>query len=262
MIKLSSIDPTEFSDESGKKIYISTATRKFFREKFESDFGKAPNDDLNRTIGEDVANSSNVRTFIPSTGSVAEKKRELGVIKKSTNFGIYYLCISSESGTRVITAKESIKEGKPPPEYGSRVETGVIDPKRGRQIRVNTTVRKIFKQDYRTMAFPPDPIKTFENAGILELSKYIAELYAKNANNVKHVWRNPKRSENVMEIRSFGTNQFFVAMLSEEYCDIVSIQGQWLSKKMKEYREKTVSKEFSPSRLGKGERKYRGDYTR
>lgn len=262
MIKLSSIDPTEFSDESGRKIYISTATRRFFRQKFESDFGKTPNEALNRIIGEDVSNSSNLKNFIPSTGSVAEKKRELGVIKKSANFGVYYFCISSAEGTRVITVKDSIKEGKPPQEYGSRVETGVVDPKRGKQIRVNTSVRKIFKQDYRTMAFPPDPVKTFENAGILELSKYIAELYAKNSNNVKHVWRNPSRSENVMEVRSFGSNQYFITMLSEEYCDIVSVQGQWLSKKMKEYRASTTTKEYTPSRAGKGERKQRGDYLR
>jgi len=259
MIKLSSIDPTEFSDESGNKIHISTATRKFFRQKFESDFGKSPNDSLNRIIGEDVANSTNVKTFVPSTGSISEKKRELGVIKKSSAFGIYYLCISSNSITRVITVKESIKEGKPPPEYGSRVETGVVDPKRGKPIRVNTSVRKIFKQDYKTMAFPPDPIKTFENAGILELSKYIAELYAKNANKVLHVWRNPKRSDNLMEIRSFGTNQYFVAMLSEGYCDIVSVQGQWLSKRIKEYRE---GAKWAPSRSGRGERTHKKDYTR
>jgi len=262
MIKLSSMDPTEFSDESGRKIYISTATRKFFREKFESDFGKSPNNDLNRTIGEDVSNSSNVKTFIPSTGSIGEKKRELGVIKKSANFGIYYFCVSSESETRVIVAKESIKEGKPPAEYGSRVQTGVVDPARGKEIRVNTTVRNIFKQDYRTMAFPPDPIKTFENAGILELSKYIADIYAKSANKINHTWKNPSRSENIMEIRAFGSNQFFVTILSKEYCDIISVQGQWLSDKIKKYREGTVKTEWTPSRLGKGERKQRGDYLR
>ena len=256
------MDPTEFTDESGSKIYISTGTRKLFREKFSSDFGSTSNEVLNKIIGEDVSKSTNIKTFIPGSSSASGKKRELGVIKKSSTFGIYYFCISSDSITRVITAKESIKEGRPPQEFGSRVETGVTDPKRERAIRVNTTVRKIFKQDYKTMAFPPDPIKTFENAGILELSKYIAELYAKNANNVKHVWRSPSRSENIMEIRSFGTNQYFVSILSEQYCDIVSVQGQWLSKKMKEYRESKVSKEFSPSRIGKGERKYRGDYTR
>ncbi len=262
MIKLSSIDPTEFSDESGRKIHISTGTRKFFRDKFESDFGSVSNDDLNRIIGEDVSKSGNVKNFIPSTGSISERKRELGVIKKSSTFGVYYFCISADSITRVITVKESIKEGSPPQEFGSRVETGIVDPRHGKPIRVNTTVRKIFKQDYKTMAFPPDPVKTFENAGIMELSKYIADLFAKNSGNVKHIWRNPNRSNNLMEIRSFGSNQYFVTMLSEEYCDIVSIQGQWLSKKMKEYRGSAVSKEFSPSRIGKGERKHKGDYSR
>lgn len=256
------MDPTEFSDKSGSKIYISTGTRKFFREKLTSDFSSTSNEVLNKIIGEDVSKSEDVKTFIPGSSSVSGKKREIGVIKKSTTFGLYYFCISSDSITRVITAKESIREGAPPKEFGSRVETGVVDTKRNRQIRVNTTVRKIFKQDYKSLAFPPDPIKTFENAGILELSKYIAELYAKNANNVKHIWKNPNRSENVMEIRSFGTNQYFVAIISDEYCDIVSVQGQWLSKKMKEYREDKVSKEFTPSRMGKGERKYRGEYVR
>jgi hypothetical protein len=259
MIKSSSMDPTEFSDESGNKIYVSTATRKFFREKFSSDFSSTSNDELNRIIGEDVSKSKNVKIFVPNTGSITQKQRELGVIKKSSTFGIYYFCISSSSISRVITVKESIKEGRPSQEFGSRVETGVIDPKRGKTIRVNTTVRKIFKQDYKTMAFPPDPVKTFENAGILELSKYIAELYAKNANNVKHVWKSPNRSENIMEIRSFGTNQFFVTMLSEEYCDIVSVQGQWLSERTKKYRE---GAKWAPSRADRGERIHKKDYTR
>jgi hypothetical protein len=262
MIKLSSIDPTEFSDESGRKIYISTATRRFFRQKFESDFGKTPNEALNRIIGEDVSNSSNLKNFIPSTGSVAEKKRELGVIKKSANFGVYYFCISSAEGTRVITVKESIKEGKPPQEYGSRVSTGVMDPKHGREIRVNTTVRNIFREDYKTMAFPPDPIKTFQNAGILELSKYIADLYAKNSNKIRKVWKTPSRSENIMEIRTFGSNQFFVTILDESYCDIISVQDQFLSEKTKKYREEKVKKEWAPSRSGKGERTYKKDYLR
>ena len=262
MQKLASIDPTDFSDESGRKISISTGPRMFFREKFVKDFGNSSNDELNQIIGGDVSNSENVKTFVPGSSSISEQKRELGIIKKSKSFGVYYICIAENSSLRLISVKESIKEGAPAPEFGSRVATGVVDPARGKEIRVNTTVRKIFKQDYKTMAFPPNTIKTFENAGILELSKYIAELYAKSANKIDHVWRNPSRSENVMEIRSFGSNQFFVTILSEEYCDIVSVQGQWLSEKIKQYRQRDVKKEWSPSRLDKGERKHKKDYLR
>jgi hypothetical protein len=112
------------------------------------------------------------------------------------------------------------------------------------------------------LAFPPDPIKTFENAGILELSKYIATLYSSGGDKTIHVWRNPSRSENLMEIRAFGRNQYFITILGDQYCDIISVQGQWLSDKMKKYRETSVKKEFSPSREGKGERARGGDYLR
>lgn len=262
MQKLASIDPTDFSDESGRKISISTGPRMFFREKFAKDFGSSSNDELNQIIGGDISNSENVKTFVSGSSSIGNKKRELGIIKKSKSFGIYYICIAEDSSLRLISVKESIKEGPPPPEFGSRVSTGITDPARGKEIRINTTVRKIFKQDYKTMAFPPNTVKTFENAGILELSKYIAELYAKSSNKINHTWKNPSKSENVMEIRSFGSNQFFVTILSEQYCDIISVQGQWLSEKLKKYREGTVKTEWTPSRTGKGERKQKGDYLR
>jgi len=262
MQKLASIDPTDFSDESGRKIHISTGPRMFFREKFAKDFSGTNNDELNNIIASDVANSENVKTFIPGSSSTSGKKRELGIIYKSKSFGIYYICIAADSENRLISVKESIKEGPPAPEFGSRVSTGITDPARGKEIRVNTTVRKIFKQDYKTMAFPPNTIKTFENAGILELSKYIADLYAKSANKINHVWKNPSKSENVMEIRTFGSNQFFVTIISEQYCDIVSVQGQWLSERIKKYRESSVKADWTPSRLGKGERTRSGDYLR
>ena len=262
MKKKSSIDPTDFTDESGRKIFISTGPRKFFREKFQTDFGDSRNDDLNRIIAEDVSKASNVKNFIPGSGSVSDKKRDLGVIKKSPNFGVYYFCVLDNSGARVISVKESIKEGKPPQEFGSRVDTDVIDPKRGTKIRVNTTVRKIFRQDYKSMAFPPDPVKTFENAGILELSKYIADLYAASSNKVNHIWKNPTKSQNVMEIRSFGRNQYFVSILDDNFSDIVSVQGQWLSSGMRKHREKNVNKEYNPSRQGKEERSHTGEYLR
>jgi hypothetical protein len=262
MLKVSSIDPTDISDESGRKIHISTGPRLYFRDKFYSDFGDIRNEELNKIIAEDVSRSTTVKAFVPSTGSIAEKKRELGSIKKSQSFGIFYFCVSADSITRVISVKESIKEGKPPQEYGSRVATGIMDPKHGREIRVNTTVRNIFRQDYKTMSFPLDPLKTFQNAGILELSKYIADLYAKNSNKVRKIWKTPSRSENLMEIRTFGSNQFFVTILDESYCDIVSVQDQFLSEKTKKYREEKVTKEYAPSRAGKGERKHKKDYLR
>lgn len=264
MIKFSSMDKTQQSDESGRVILISTGPRVYFREKFsttENNFSEYRNDELNNFIAADVSKSENIKTFVPSSSSVESKSRELGIIKKSKQFGIYYICIASNSELRVISVKDSIKEGKPPAEFGSKVETGVTDPKRGKQIRVSTTVRKIFKQDFKTMAFPPNPLKTFENAGILELSKYIAEKYAENAANVKKVWKNETKSPNVMEIRSFGTNKYFVTILTEEFCDIISIQGQWLSQKQKKQRE-GYSTEFTPSREGKGERKHKKDYLR
>lgn len=258
------MDKTQQSDESGRNILISTGPRIYFREKFsttENNLADFRNDELNNFIAADVSKSENIKTFVPNSGSIESKSRELGIIKKSKQLGIYYLCIASKSELRVISVKDSIKEGKPPAEFGSRVETGITDPKRGRQIRVNTTVRKIYKQDFKTMAFPPNPLKTFENAGILELSKYIAEEYAKNAANVKNVWKNEAKSPNIMEIRSFGTNKYFVTILTEEFCDIISIQGQWLSQKQKKQRE-GYSTEFTPSREGKGERKNKKGYLR
>ena len=65
-----------------------------------------------------------------------------------------------------------------------------------------------------------------------------------------------------MEIRAFERNQYFVTILGDQYCDIISVQGQWLSDKMKKYRETSVKKKFSPSREGKGERKHKKDYLR
>lgn len=252
--KKSSIDPSQQIDESGRTIFISTGCRIFFRKDITDsveDFSSMRNEELTEFIALDVSKSKNVKTFVPKSSSVASGKRELGVIKKSSKYGIYYICIGSNSELRVISIKKQIKEGGEK-KFSSLVETGVVDPKRGLKIRVTTTVRKIFRQDYKNYNFPPQPEKTFENAGILELSIYIAELFAKNSDKVKDVFSNISRSQNLIEIRSFGSNSYFVTALRDGFADIIGVQGQYLSKKVK---EKGRVQNWNPSRSGKTPRK-------
>ena len=256
-LKKSSIDPSQQTDESGRTIFISTGCRIFFRAEVTSGLEEGSsmqNSELTELIAHDVANSSNVKTFVPKSSSVSSGKREIGVIKKSGKYNIYYVCIGNSSELRVISVKKEIKEGGGK-KFSSLVETDVTDPETGFKVRVTTTVRKIFRQDYKSYNFPPQPEKTFENAGILELSNYIAELYAKNSGNVKDKFSNISRSQNVMEIRSFGSNSYFVTALREGYADIVGVQGQYRSKKMKEKGNITDRDSWSPSRLGRTPRK-------
>lgn len=256
-LKKSSIDPSQQTDESGRTIYISTGCRMFFRKEIssgEQEFSSMRNEELTEFIAHDVSSSKNVKTFVPKSSSAESGKREIGVIKKSDKYNVYYVCIGSSSELRVISVKKEIKEGGEK-KFSSLVETDITDPSTGLKVRVTTTVRKIFRQDYKTYNFPPQPEKTFENAGILELSNYIAELYAKNADNIKDKFSNISRSQNLMEIRSFGSNSYFVTALREGYADIVGVQGQYRSKKMKEKGNITNREDWSPSRLGRTPRK-------
>ena len=132
------------------------------------------------------------------------------------------------------------------------METGITDPTSGKQIRVTSTARKEYRDLYKETPFPPNTGRTFANADILELSIYIAKIYAGRPDGRKHVWKNEKiaESENsggVLEIRLVGSNRYLVASLKENFVDIISLQGGMMAKKQK--KEYGRSTERSLSRM-------------
>lgn len=242
MLKVSEINPTSLTDESGRKIAVATGPRVYFRTTLSSegnDFSHMPNHQLDELIAADVAGSENIKTFVPRSSGIGSGTRDLGVIKKSKQYGMFYMCIASGQTLRVIKIQTEIREGPSGGEkMPSKVDTGVMDDKRGVTILVTTTVRKIFRTDYKSQAFPLDTSKTFENAGILELSKYIASLWSKGV--TKYTWKDPKKVESdtsggVLEIRSFGSNSYLIGSLKEGSTDIISVQGQWVTPATKKH---------------------------
>jgi hypothetical protein len=257
MIKIGEINETEMTDESGRKIAIATGPRVYFRTTLSSegnDFSHMPNHQLDELIAADVAGSQNVKIFVPKSSSIEKGVRETGVIKKSPQHGIFYVCIAGAT-LRVIKVQADFKEGSTGEKMPSKVETGVMDSKTGLPIRVTTTVRRIFRQDYGQQAFPGDTTKTFDNAGIKELSDYIAKLA--NSGDPKYEWSNPNKPESdtsggVLEIRSFGSNSYFVLSQKSDFLDVISVQGRFATPKI---RSQLGGSKMDVSRLGKSPRK-------
>lgn len=261
MIKIGEINPTNVIDESGRKIAIATGPRVYFRTELstsDNDLSKMPNLQLDELIAADVAGSQNVKTFVPRSSGIGSGTRDFGVIKKSKQYGMFYMCIASGQTLRVIKIQTEIREGPSGGEkMPSKVDTGISDPISGLEVRVTTTVRKVFRQDYKDTPFPPDPNLNFSNAGIKDLSVYIAKLFAANSDNVKYTWENPNKpasetSGGTLEIRSFGSNQYFVASIKDSTVDVISIQGKWASDRVKSMLN---GRHMETSRLGKSPRK-------
>lgn len=236
MNKTSAIEPSEYSDESGRKISIATGPRIYFRSSLstpENDFTSTSNSELNGIIAADVSGSETIKTFQAKSSSVSEQAQELGILKKSKQFGIYYVCIGSNSELRVIAIQTEIKTGKPESKLPSKIDTGVMDSVYSLPIRVSTTVRNIFRKDYGDTPFPPDTSKTFSAAPIKQLSEYIAKLYSSKAGGITHSF--PLKDESVGEIRSFGPNRFFVSSIKDGAIDLLSVQGKWFSQQYSAY---------------------------
>ena len=259
MIKVGEINETGLTDESGRKIAIATGPRVYFRTELstsDNDLSKMPNLQLDELIAADVSGSENIKTFVPRSSGIGSGTRDLGVIKKSKQYGMFYMCIASGQTLRVIKVQTEIREGSGGGEkMPSKVDTGVTDSKTGKPIRVTTTVRRIFRQDYGPQAFPPDPNKTFDNAGIKELSDYIAKLA--NSGVSKYEWNNQNRPESetsggILEIRSFGSNSYFVLSQKPDFLDVVSVQGRFVTPKI---RQQLGESGMATSRLGKKPRK-------
>lgn len=251
--KLGSVDPTSITDESGRKIAIATGPRVYFRTTLSSegnDFSHMPNHQLDELIAADVAGSQNVKTFPSNRSDVKSGSREMMVIKKSPQHGIFYICVAGTE-LKVVKIQSEIKDGSTGEKMPSKVEAGVTDESRGVPIRVTTTCRKIFRQDYKDTPFPGDTTKTFDNAGIKELSEYIGKLYATGT--TKYIWQNPKKADSdVLEIRSFGSNSFFVAAHHEGFTDIIGVQGRYVTPAVK---KQLGESGMDTSRLGKAPRK-------
>ncbi len=250
MIKTAAIEESEYTDESGRKISIATGPRIYFRKTLssaENDFSSVKNAELNGIIASDVAGSKTIKTFKAKSPSVSEGENELGILKKSVQYNIYYVCIGSQAQLRVITIQTEIKEGKLQTKFGPKVDTGVTDSTQGLPIRVSTTVRNIFRKDYGDTPFPQDPSKTFNTAGIQELSEYIAKVYSAKSGGISHSF--PLKDESVGEIRAFGPNRFFIASIKPEAIDIISVQGKWFSEKYNAYLK---NKGYSPNRENRG----------
>ena len=252
MIKTSSVDPTQQTDESGRKILIATGPRLYFRKDLstpDNDFNEYRNTELNEFIAADVAGSENIRSFAASSSSVADAAQEQVMLKKSKQYGFYYVCILSKSELRVVKIQKEIKTGIQK-KYGSKVETGITDPTSGKQIRVTSTARKEFRDLYKETAFPPNTSRTFANADILELSKYIANLYASRPDGRKHIWKNEnvpetETSGGVLEIRLMGSNRYLVASIKENFVDIISLQGGMMAKRDKQVYKKNTERSLS-----------------
>ncbi len=232
MLKLAELSETQYSDESGRKILIATGPRIFFRKNLNADgndFSDSRNQELNQIIGEDVSQSSTIKTFSIGSSDVATKSQEIGVIKKSSRFGIYYICVAS-TNLRVISIQTSIKEGSPQKNFPSKIETGINDSGHNMPIVVNTTVRMAFREMYKDTPFPPDTAYTFANAKIDELSKYIAEVYSQKSNQVMHIWNLKDKPGQLGEIRVLGRNRYFMSIIADNKIYITSIQTKWYSK--------------------------------
>ena len=215
----------------------------------DNDFNEYRNAELNEFIAADVAGSENIRSFSASSSSIADAAQEQVMMKKSRQYGFYYVCILSKSELRVVKIQTEIKTGKPK-KYGSKVETGITDPASGKPIRVTSTVRKEYRDLYRETAFPSGTGRTFANADILELSKYIANLYASRPQGRKHVWKNEnipetETSGGVLEIRVVGSNRYLVASIKENFVDIISLQGGMMAKKTKKEYGRSTDRSIS-----------------
>ena len=127
-------------------------------------------------------------------------------------------------------------------------ETEVVDPSSGKQIRVSTTTRLLYRKAY------PQEYGNMRNA---RLNQEIAEDFASNASNVLHYFRLGKKGTsrteyrppgaeegniygNVAEIRGSSTS-FFISAIQDNTIDILTIQNSWLKPKYRGSEEKPMA---------------------
>lgn len=117
-------------------------------------------------------------------------------------------------------------------------ETEITDPSSGKQIRVSTTTRLLYRKSY------PQEYGQMRNA---RLNQVIAKDFASNSNNVLHYFRLGKKGTsrteykpvgaeegkiygNVAEIRG-NASSFFISAIQDDTIDILTIQNSWLKPK-------------------------------
>lgn len=126
-------------------------------------------------------------------------------------------------------------------------ETELSDSKTGKNIRVSTTTRLLFRKLY--------PELEAERNGRLNI--IIAKEFIKNASNVLHYFRLGKKEEtrsdyetdgaepgkvyaDVAEIRG-NQSFFFISAIRDNYIDILTIQTSWLKPKYKGSTENPIA---------------------
>lgn len=125
--------------------------------------------------------------------------------------------------------------------------TEVKDSKTGKEIRVSTTARLIYRKAY------PNEYGSMRNH---RLNMTIAKDFVNNAGNVLHYFRLGKKESprheykpvgsggdiyaNVAEIRGTSSS-FFISAIKENTIDILTIQTSWLKPKYKGSHEEPIA---------------------
>ena len=127
-------------------------------------------------------------------------------------------------------------------------ETEVVDPSSGKQIRISTTTRLLYRKAY------PQEYGDMRNA---RLNQAIAKDFASNSGNVLHYFRLGKRGAprnehkpegaeegkvygNVAEIRG-NASSFFISAIQDDTIDILTIQNSWIKPKYKGSQDKPMA---------------------
>lgn len=102
-------------------------------------------------------------------------------------------------------------------------ESKVVDKRTGLDIKVSTTVRKIFRKAF------PDKFLDMRNA---RLNYYISEDFSSNSSNVVHFFKLGKNGE-LAEIRKGSGGIYYISAIRKNTIDILVIQSDWIKPKFK-----------------------------
>lgn len=110
-------------------------------------------------------------------------------------------------------------------------ETEITDPRHGKEIRISTTTRLIYRKAY------PQEYGAMRNA---RLNQVIAKEFAAQANSVLHYFRlGESGREGVAEIRG-NASSFFIAAIKDDSVDVLTIQNSWFKPKYRGTRENPI----------------------
>ena len=221
---------------SGRPLLISTKLRKYFRDNVsfgEESAKQIRNAELNKIIAEYVSKAKEIKSIRTSDG--------WGSIRKSDEFGVYFVVSYISSAAKAISIIDNPKVGPIKDRYSSIIDTGFTDPITGKLIRVSTSARMAIKK-----AYPHTLIErirdegeelgrasvTIGEANPDEISIYLAKLIVANAKPEKVRTRFKLKSGEWAEIRALGLSNLLSVSIIRNTLDVISIQDTWKSKKV------------------------------